>query len=332
VSERFLGISGLVALAWAAAAAPATMVGCGDDGGGNGDPASIGESLVESRQAFAVAACGCFSELSEPYDTQGACIADLDVSPAAGACFADRVDEIDGAEAALRCERDARQAFVACVEQDTCSGAGACETAFSSTLNDDCPRPSGAAESALAAAAAECLGDDGGNNGGGDGQPDGVGACPQRVSTANIGDTISGSTADLGDDYEIQAGDVEGCPGAGAGAPDDTIRFTAPAAGEFVLSLDAGATTFPAIIYTTSDGMCPAASGRVVPGVCSTRGGTTSIVLTAPAANAVATIIVDGLSEGDAGDYTILVTESGGDGGMPGGDDDDDDDFPPPFP
>lgn len=291
MSVRILGM-------WTMATAPVAAMalgaaGCGDDGGGGGG-GTLGETVVATQNDFGDAACGCFDSLATDFESRGNCIDTLVLGTDEEMCIATAVDEIVGVQPTRECVIDAQETFIRCIDDGGCDGAAACESTYLSSVNDDCPRPSAAAQENFSDSVNDCLGIEPMT------PPDGV--CPQGMFNADIGGTISGSTAGLGNDFAVPMAIPGACGPVGVDAADFVFTWSAPAAGSFEFTLDQDATTFDAVLLGIDGcGENPALQA------CADDPGDSLVVCSAPS-GATVTVVVDGRTADEEGDFVIDVT------------------------
>jgi len=120
--------------------------------------------------------------------------------------------------------------------------------------------------------------------------------------------SVNGDTSGVAHDYAYAAGE---CPpetgGWGNGAADEAYQFTAPADGDYDITLTGG---FDSNLYVVSD--CADVGGTCLAGDEEVGSGQVETVTVTLAADQVVFIIVDGWSGGAAGTYNLTVVATGG--------------------
>ena len=127
--------------------------------------------------------------------------------------------------------------------------------------------------------------------------------CENPLVVGPLPFTHSGSTLDATSDYQFGNGK---CPpesgGGGSGALDEVFLFSAPAAGEYVISLSGN---FDTALYVVSS--CANPGGTCIAGDQDSCVGCTEEVTITLGVGKQAFVIVDGASSGKAGSYTLVV-------------------------
>lgn len=274
------------ALALALTIPLAALAGCGDDGGDGGGGGTIGERYVASIERLSETACDCFADLG--YASRGACIDDTGFADATRRmCLETTIDDIEGTPPRYECLLEANDAFLACLGGG-CGEAASCAADFTAATSI-CPDLSSTVSQSFNQALSECIG--------GDVTP---GTCPEIMSNAGIGQSITGSTVGLADDYSFAGADE--CAAHGSGAPDVTIVWTVPADGNYLIQFNMANTEFRPVL--TQVGGC---DDLTLQGCADgmTFGG---FRFDGATAGNTATFIVDGLTALDEGAFQLDVT------------------------
>jgi hypothetical protein len=265
----------------------AGVAGCGDDGGdGGGGSGSIGDRYVASIDGLTETACDCFGELG--FASRGACIdATGFADETRRMCLGDTIDGTAGTDARYECLLDANRTFERCVDAAGCDGAADCAVAFEEETGI-CPALSSGVSQTFNASFAECVG--------GDVMP---GTCPEIMSNAGIGGSITGSTLGMADDYSFPG--AEQCVAHGSGAPDVTIRWTVPADGDYSIRFNMENTDFRPVLLQI------AGCDDLTVQACADGTNFGGFTFMGATAGATATFVVDGLGQLDEGNFQIDV-------------------------